>query len=178
MTHSVDLVRELIQQIGDDPTRDGLMDTPERVVRSWGELFAGYGEEVPRLQWFTDDTDEMIISTGITLYSTCEHHLLPFFGTAVIGYIPRGKVIGISKLSRVVNHFSRRLQIQERLTRQIGELLEPDVAGVAVHIEAQHLCMMARGVNQQGSTMVTNYLTGPFRNSPEARLEFLTAVTK
>jgi GTP cyclohydrolase I len=170
-------VRRIIEYIGDDPKRDGIVDTPARVVKSWETLFGGYNEDASSLlTWFHDDTDEMIISKNIQFYSVCEHHMLPFFGTAVIGYIPNGKVLGISKLSRVVNSFARKLQIQERLTRQIAELIDPFVNGVGVHIEAQHLCMMARGVGQQDSTMVTNYLSGSFRDEPETRAEFLGVV--
>jgi len=170
-------VRRIIEYLGDDPKRDGLAKTPGRVVKSWETLFGGYGEDAASLlTWFTDDTDEMIICKGIQFYSTCEHHMLPFFGTVAIGYIPDGKVLGISKLARVVDTYARRLQIQEGLTRQIGELIDPFVSGVGVHVEAQHLCMMARGVQQQDTTMVTNYLTGPFRDKPEARAEFLGAI--
>jgi len=170
-----DTVRRLIEHIGENPARAGLQGTPERVVRSWQELFAGYTEQ-PELTWFADDTDEMIISQGIAFYSTCEHHLLPFFGVAHVGYIPDGKVIGISKLSRIVEHYARRLQIQERLARQIGEAIAGDVKGVAVHLEGQHMCMMARGAKQANSTMVTNYLTGVFRTDSGARNEFLSAI--
>ena len=171
-------VRRVIEYLGDDPKRNGLAGTPGRVVRSWATLFEGYDEDAASLlTWFMDDTDEMIICKGIQFYSTCEHHMLPFFGTVAIGYIPDGKVLGISKLARVVNTYARRLQIQERLTRQIGELINPFVDGVGVHVEAQHLCMMARGVQQQDSTMVTNYLTGPFRDQPETRTEFLGAIS-
>jgi len=172
---AADTVRRLIEQIGDQPAREGLIDTPDRVVRSWSELFSGYAP-APPLTWFNDDTDEMIISHGITFYSTCEHHLLPFFGTAHVGYVPKGRVVGISKLSRLVDHYARRLQIQERLARQVGMALEGDVLGVAVHIVARHMCMMARGVGQHESTMTTNYLTGVFRSKAEARAEFLAAV--
>jgi GTP cyclohydrolase I len=170
-------VRRVIEYLGDDPKRDGLLGTPVRVVRSWATLFGGYDQDAASLlTWFKDDTDEMIISKDIQFYSTCEHHMLPFFGTVSIGYIPAGKVIGVSKLSRIVNVFARRLQIQERMTRQVGELLDPYVQGVAVHAEASHLCMMARGVEQQGGRMITNYLTGVFRDEPEARAEFLQAL--
>ena len=170
-------VRRIIEYLGDDPKRDGLVGTPARVVRSWETLFGGYGEDAGSLlTWFMDDTDEMIISKGIQFYSTCEHHMLPFYGTVSVGYIPAGKVIGVSKLSRIVNVFARRLQIQERMTRQIGELLQEYVQGVGVHVEASHLCMMARGVEQQDGRMVTNYLTGLFRDSPAARAEFLQAL--
>ena len=170
-------VRRIIEYISDNPKRDGLIDTPSRVVKSWSTLFEGYTEDAStHLVWFEDNTDEMIISRDIQFYSTCEHHMLPFFGTVSIGYIPNGKVIGISKLSRIVNIYARRFQIQERMTRQIGELIEPHVEGVAVNVKGQHLCMMARGVNQQATDMVTNYLTGVFRSSAETRAEFLGAL--
>ena len=170
-------VTRIIECVGDCPNREGLKDTPARVVSSWSELFRGYRVDPAQLlRWFEDDTDEMIVCRGIQFYSTCEHHLLPFFGKVAIGYIPQGKVIGVSKLARIVDACARRLQIQERLTRQIGELLAPHVLGVAVHIEAQHLCMMARGVSQQESTLVTNYLTGPFRENPETRSEFFATI--
>ena len=172
-------VMRCLQYLGEDPSRDGLRDTPQRVVTSWGELYGGYDVDLSKvLRWFDDPTDEMIISKGIQFYSTCEHHMLPFFGYASVGYIPKGKVIGISKLSRIVETYARRLQTQERLTYQIGQALEDMVDGVAVHVTAQHFCMMSRGVNQQHSEMVTNYLTGPFRDKPEARNEFLMAVSK
>jgi len=172
-------VLRCLEYLGEDPSRDGLRDTPRRVVASWRELYGGYNVDLSSLlRWFDDPTDEMIISKDIQFYSMCEHHMLPFFGRAAVGYIPRGKVIGISKLSRIVETYARRLQTQERLTHQIGEALEDMVEGVAVHITAQHFCMMARGVNQQHSEMVTNYLTGPFRDTPEARNEFLMAVAK
>jgi GTP cyclohydrolase I len=172
-------VLRCLQYLGEDPLRDGLRDTPRRVVASWKELYAGYQVDLPKLlRWFDDPTDEMIISKDIQFYSMCEHHMLPFFGRASIGYIPNGKVIGISKLSRIVETYARRLQTQERLTYQIGQSLENMVGGVAVHITAQHFCMMSRGVNQQHSEMVTNYLTGLFRTVPEARNEFLMAVAK
>lgn len=171
-------VRRIFQWLGEDAHRDGLKETPARVVASWEELYKGYNDKPEQyLKWFCDDTDEMIISKNINFYSFCEHHMLPFFGTVSIGYIPKGYVLGISKMSRIVNTYARRLQIQERLTRQVGELLNPYVNGIAVHTEAQHFCMMARGVNQQNSTLITNYLTGPFREKPEARAEFLAAVT-
>jgi len=172
-------VLRCLQYLGEDASRDGLRDTPRRVVASWKELYGGYDVDLSKtLRWFDDPTDEMIVSKDIQFYSTCEHHMLPFFGRAAVGYIPSGKVIGISKLSRIVETYARRLQTQERLTHQIGQALEGMVAGVAVHITAQHFCMMSRGVNQQHSEMITNYLTGPFRDKPEARNEFLMAVAK
>jgi GTP cyclohydrolase I len=172
-------VRRIIQWLGEDQTRNGLRDTPKRVVASWRHLYGGYDVDVESLlTWFDDPIDEMIISKDIQFYSMCEHHMLPFFGRAAVGYIPDGKVLGISKLSRIVETYARRLQTQERLTQQVGQALEGMVKGVAVHITAQHFCMMARGVNQQHSEMITNYLTGAFREKPEARNEFLMAVAR
>ena len=172
-----DSVARCLEFIGEDVTRDGLRETPLRVVNSWKEIFSGYTIDPSRyLKWFGDDTDEMIISKNIRFYSTCEHHLLPFFGSVAIGYIPAGRVLGLSKLSRITDAYSRRLQIQEKFTRQIAELIEPFVNGVAVHVKAQHLCMMARGVGQHDSIMVTNKLTGFFFDKPQTRAEFFKAV--
>ena len=172
----VDVATRMLEYIGEDPNRDGLIDTPSRMVKAWEEIYSGYYEKPEDyLTWFEDDTDEMVVCRNIQFYSTCEHHMLPFFGNAAIGYIPTGKVLGISKLARVVNAFARRLQVQERLTRQVGEFLQGYAEHVAVQIEACHVCMMARGVNQQGSTLVTNYLTGAFRE-PETRQEFFATV--
>jgi len=172
-----DSVLRMIEYIGDDPLREGIAETPARVVKSWDTLFEGYRTNPDHfLKWFEDDTDEMIINKRIKFYSTCEHHILPFYGHVSVGYVPRGKVLGLSKFSRIVNCYARRLQIQERMTRQIGELLEPFVNGVAVHVEAAHLCTMARGVAQQENALVTNYLTGCFRTEPSARSEFFEAV--
>jgi len=176
-TEMADHVTRLMQFWGEETSRDGLIKTPERVVRSWAELYAGYklkAEDV--LTWFDDDTDEMIVVKNITFYSTCEHHLLPFFGTINVGYIPNGAILGASKVGRIAHIYSRRLQVQERLARQIGQSLEGHVLGVAVNIQAQHFCMMARGINQDTSLLVTNYLTGPFRDKPDARAEFFSAV--
>jgi GTP cyclohydrolase I len=172
-------IARILQYIGEDCLRDGLIETPKRVVASWKQLFGGYGanpEDI--MKWFIDDTDEMIISKNIQFFSTCEHHMLPFFGKASVAYIPEGRVLGLSKLSRIVDVYSRRLQTQEHLTRQIGEVLQAQVESVGVHIEAEHLCMKSRGVNQQESTMITNYLTGAFRENTDARNEFLMAVNK
>ena len=129
------------------------------------------------LTWFEDDTDEMIVVKNITFYSTCEHHLLPFFGTINVGYIPNGSILGASKVGRVARIYSRRLQVQERLARQIGQSLEAHVLGVAVNVQAQHFCMMARGINQDTSSLITNYLTGYFRDRPDTRAEFFTAIS-
>jgi len=171
------LVRSIIQAIGDDPNRAGMLETPNRVVRSWLELFSGYTNEVD-LKWFKDDTDEMVIVRDIEFFSTCEHHMLPFFGTADVGYIPNGAVVGLSKIARLVDNKARQFQIQERLARDIGNslqnaLTEHPPLGVAVVLRGQHLCMKARGVKQQNAVMETNYLTGVFRKDDSARHEFL-----
>ncbi|MAZ56532.1 GTP cyclohydrolase I FolE [bacterium] len=168
-------IRKTIRYVGGDPQQDGLKDTPERVVRSWEQLYSGYKQDPQKImKWFDDDTDEMVVARDIDFYSTCEHHMLPFFGKAYVAYIPNGKVLGISKIARLVDCFSRRLQIQERITRQIGEAIESgDVIGVGVVLKGQHLCMMSRGVNKQGADIVTSYVSGAMREKPEAREEFM-----
>ena len=177
MENKEQLVKSIIQAIGDDPTRAGMLETPNRVVRSWSELFSGYTNEID-LKWFEDDTDEMVIVRDIEFFSTCEHHMLPFFGTADVGYIPNGAVVGLSKIARLVDNKARQFQIQERLARDIGNSLQNAATeypplGVAVVRKGQHLCMQARGVRQQNAVMETNYLTGIFRESISAKQEFL-----
>ena len=176
-TDMTDHVRRLIQAIGDDPSREGLRDTPERVVRSWNELYSGYTIKDPKsiLKWFDSDADEMVIMRGIDFWSTCEHHMIPFWGTIDIAYIPRGKVIGISKLTRIAEVVTRRLQIQENLTTQLGRILLEDnhVQDVAVSVTASHACMMARGVKQPNTMLTTNFLHGKFETDPSTRSEFL-----
>lgn len=176
---ATDIIVRTLQYIGEDPLRDGLRETPERVVRSWQQLYAGYKQDPKDIlsRTFTNEEkyDEMVILKDIEFYSTCEHHLLPFFGKVHIAYLPIEKVIGISKLARLVDCFARRLQIQERLTQQItgaiDEYLKP--LGVACFIEARHLCMMARGVEKQNSIMITSSIRGAFKEKDAARLEFL-----
>ena len=175
-----DVVRRMLQLIGEDPNREGLLDTPLRVVRSWQELFRGYWqkpEDILNRDFDRDGYDEMIVCRNIQFYSTCEHHLQPFHGKAHVGYVPASRVVGLSKLARLVDLFARRLQIQERLTKQIAEALETHLKpkGVAVVIEAQHFCMLCRGVQKQESSMVTSSLTGVFRNA-EARAEFFKLI--
>lgn len=172
-----DVPLRMLQYIGEDPRRDGLIDTPKRIVKSWDFLFKGYHVEVSSL--FTTfendgDYDQMVILKDIEFYSMCEHHALPFFGKVHIAYLPGEKIVGVSKLARVVEAYSRRLQVQERLTEQIASALETHLKpkGVAVYIEAQHLCMVARGVQKQNSVMVTSSLKGHFRQD-ESRMEFL-----
>jgi GTP cyclohydrolase IA len=179
-----DVVRDLLYSIGEDPYREGLAETPDRVVRSWGELFAGYGQDPKDVfKAFGDGAeryDEMITLTDIPLVSTCEHHLLPIVGVAHVAYVPHGRIIGLSKLARLVDVFARRLQVQERLTQQVAqslmENLEP--AGAAYVIRATHFCMVARGVQKAGAEFVTSSMLGVFRDKPEARAEFLSLVRK
>jgi len=175
-----DIPRRMLQFVGEDAQRDGLRDTPRRVVASWSELFSGYGANpAEELRTFENEEgyNEMVVLRDIEFYSTCEHHLLPFFGRAHIAYIPSGRIVGISKLARVVEAFSRRLQVQERLTQQIARVLEEELhpKGVAVMLEAQHLCMIARGVQKQNSVMTTSALLGEFERA-EVRGEFLSLV--
>jgi GTP cyclohydrolase I len=172
---------ELLARIGEDPARDGLLRTPERMEKAMAFLTHGYGqsvEEVLHGALFDVDYDEMVIVRDIEFYSLCEHHLLPFFGKVHVAYIPNGKVIGLSKVARLVDVFARRLQVQERLTQQIaeaiGEAIHPQ--GVGVVIEAHHLCMMMRGVEKQGSSTVTSAMLGAFKSQMQTRNEFLSLV--
>lgn len=172
------LIRELIYHIGDNPDRPGLQETPERVRESYSELFSGYLDNPKRhLKIFEDiKADEIVLLRGYEFFSTCEHHLLPFFGQAHIGYIPENKVLGLSKLGRIFDCFSRRLQVQERLTTQVANFLYENLEAkaVGVVVVAKHFCMCARGVNKQHSEMVTSSMCGAFREKPEARAEFLS----
>jgi GTP cyclohydrolase I len=172
-----DHIRRIIEAIGDDPKREGLLETPKRLINAWKEIYSGYTDSDQKLKWFTSKCDEMVIVRNIRFWSTCEHHMLPFWGKADIAYIPKGKVIGISKIPRLVNAKARRLQIQENLTDEIGRALDHEgVLGVAVSLRGQHMCMQVRGVKQEGSVMVTNYLSGLFRTDPAARAEFMQGV--
>lgn len=178
-THDAEsVVTRLLQLIGENPNREGLLDTPKRVVKSWKELYAGYNihpEEVLGTV-FTSDNDSMVICKDIEFYSMCEHHMLPFFGKAHISYIPKGSVVGLSKLARLVDVFSRRLQIQEQLTDQIADSIVTYINGctdVMVVVEAKHMCMCSRGVNKQNSMMTTSAVRGAFKTQPEMRNEFL-----
>ena len=175
------LVRELLVELGEDPDREGLANTPLRVAKSLAFLTHGYRsnlEQVINNALFTQDTGSMVIVKDIELYSMCEHHMLPFFGRCHIGYIPNGKVFGVSKLARLVDMYARRLQLQERLTEQISRVVMDtvDARGVGVMIEARHLCMMMRGVEKQNSVMVTSSVLGVFREHLATREEFLTLV--
>jgi GTP cyclohydrolase I len=172
------LTRELLLEIGEDPDREGLLKTPERVAESWAHLTSGCRSDLSAVingAVFESEANNMIICKDIELYSLCEHHMLPFFGSCTVGYIARKKVIGVSKLARIVDHFSRRLQIQERLTAQIAEAVMDavDAAGVGVIIEARHMCMIMRGVAKQHSSMVTSSVLGCFHNDLSTRTEFL-----
>jgi GTP cyclohydrolase I len=178
-----DLYRELLIRIGEDPTRDGLLRTPERMEKSMKFLTRGYAMNVTDVlheALFDVDYDEMVIVKDIEFFSMCEHHLLPFFGKAHIAYVPNGKVIGLSKIPRLVDVFARRLQVQERLTTQIGEAITDAIhpQGVAVILEAQHLCMMMRGVEKQHSSTVTSAMLGVFKTQLQTRNEFLSLVRR
>ena len=175
------LVKSLLKELGEDPARDGLKKTPERVAKSLTYLTRGYRQNVKAVvngAYFASGTNHMVILKNIELYSMCEHHLLPFFGSCAIGYISQGKVLGVSKLARIVDMFTRRLQIQERLTEQIADAVmkEADAEGVGVVIRAKHLCMMMRGVEKQNSEMVTSAVLGSFRSDEKVRGEFLSLV--
>ena len=175
-------VRVLIEWAGDDPDREGLRDTPARVARSYSQLFSGYGEDprtyLERTFQETGGYDELIVLSNVRVVSFCEHHMLPVVGKAHVGYLPRDRVVGISKLSRVVSGFSRRLQIQEKLTADIAEAIQEvlNPVGVGVVIEAEHSCMTIRGVNTPGSLLTTSRLLGVIRDDPRTRQEFLRAV--
>jgi GTP cyclohydrolase I len=173
-------VTRIIEYIGEDSEREGLRETPGRVVRSWDTLYGGYKvDPKTALKIFGEDSsDEIVLLKDIEFYSTCEHHMLPFFGKAHIAYIPQGKVVGISKLARILEVFSRRLQIQERLCQQITKLLDEELAplGSACILEAQHFCMTARGVQKQNSIMVTSSLTGVFKNKDASRAELFQMI--
>jgi len=173
-----ELVRQLLIELGEDVNREGLLKTPSRVAKALTFLTHGYRadmREVINQALFTQTTEGMVIVKDIELYSMCEHHMLPFFGRCHIGYIPNGKVFGVSKLARMVDVFARRLQLQERLTEQISQVVMEEVGakGVGVMIEARHLCMMMRGVAKQNSTMVTSSVLGVFRDNLATREEFL-----
>merc|ERR1719219_2790538 len=173
--------RNIISQLGEDPTREGLVDTPMRAAKAMMFFTKGYQEtvqEVVKNAVFSEPTDEMVVVKDIEMFSLCEHHLVPIIGHVSIGYLPRGKVLGLSKLARIVEMFSRRLQVQERLTREIAnavwEAVEP--AGVGVVVEAGHMCMVMRGVQKINSKTVTSSMLGHFRDDPKTRQEFLTLV--
>jgi GTP cyclohydrolase IA len=176
-----DLVREMLVRLGEDPQREGLAQTPKRVQKAFEFLTRGYNEDPEVLlknALFTVNYDEMVIVKDVEMFSLCEHHMLPFFGKVHVAYIPNGKVIGLSKIPRLIELFSRRLQIQERLTTQIAETIQKVIQpqGVGVVIEARHLCMMMRGVEKQHSAAVTSSMLGCFREEHETRTEFLSLI--
>jgi GTP cyclohydrolase I len=175
------LVRELLHELGEDPQREGLAKTPQRVAAAMTFLTSGYRTDpadVINDAIFTQETNSMVIVKNIEVYSMCEHHMLPFYGRCHIGYIPSGRVFGLSKLARLVDLYARRLQLQERLTEQISRIVMEsiDAKGVGVMIEARHLCMMMRGVEKQNSVMVTSSVVGAFRDSQATREEFLALI--
>jgi GTP cyclohydrolase I len=176
------LVGELLTQIGENPNREGLLKTPSRVAKSWDFLSSGYRQDINSIindAIFYEDYDEMVTIRDIDFFSLCEHHLLPFFGKAHVAYIPNGKVVGLSKIPRIVEMFGRRLQLQERMTQNIAEtlndVLEPK--GVAVVLEAKHMCMQMRGVEKQNSFATTSFMTGLFREDARTRKEFLDIIS-
>jgi len=176
-----DLIRQLLVELGEDPSREGLLKTPERVAAALAFLTSGERTDPVKLingAVFTQETNSMVIVKNIEVYSLCEHHMLPFFGRCHIGYIPNGRVFGVSKLARMVDMYARRLQLQEKLTEQISRAIMEsiDAKGVGVMIEAQHLCMMMRGVEKQNSVMITSSVLGTFRDSQATREEFLALI--
>jgi GTP cyclohydrolase I len=183
---AMDNVKSILASIGDNPTREGLIDTPFRVVKSWIELYAGYNHDISTvLSTFFQEglgegelADEIVMCKNIDFTSICEHHMLPFSGVCHIGYLPNGKVLGLSKMARLVDIFASRLQIQEKMTVDIAETmdmyLKPD--GVGVIMEAQHFCMICRGVKKQNASMITSAMKGKFKNQPQTRTEFLSLI--
>ena len=178
-----DIIRQLLSELGEDPLREGLIDTPKRVEKSLRFLTSGYSADVDAVlnnALFTVDYNEMVIVKDIDFYSLCEHHLLPFFGKCHVAYIPQERVIGLSKIPRLVEIFARRLQVQERLTNQIAETLREKIRplGVAVVMEASHLCMSMRGVEKQNSVAVTSAMLGVFQHDARTRMEFLDLIKR
>lgn len=171
----------ILEAIGEDPNREGLLDTPKRFARAFKEITSGYHENIKEIVGrgvFKESCNEMILVRNIEFYSMCEHHLLPFFGSVHVAYIPNGKIIGLSKIPRIVKHFARRLQVQERLTSQISEALNEILApqGVGCIIEARHMCMMMRGIQVQSGDMVTSAMLGSFLEDQKTRQEFVASI--
>lgn len=180
-TNLQDLYYQILENIGEDPNRQGLMKTPQRAADALDFLTSGYNQDLNKIlnnAIFDEDFDEMVIVKDIEFYSLCEHHILPFWGRCHIGYLPRKRIIGLSKIPRIVDMFTRRLQVQERLTRQIAEAIQDalDPTGIGVVMQGQHMCMMARGVEKQASSMTTNAMRGTFRHDSSTRSEFLRSV--
>jgi len=176
-----EITKLLLSEIGEDPTREGLINTPERVAKAWDFFSQGYRanvEEIVNGAIFEEDCSEMVVVRDIEFFSMCEHHMIPFFGRCHVGYLPNKKIIGLSKIPRIVDAFSQRLQVQERLTSQIAETLMDilDPIGVGVVMEGRHLCMQMRGVEKQNSFATTSSMLGQFRKSPETRSEFLSII--
>ena len=173
--------KNFIQHIGEDLNREGLVDTPKRAAKAYQYLTRGYSQDIDKVvngAVFESDNDQMVIVKDIELYSLCEHHLLPFFGKCHVGYLPQGKIIGLSKIARIVDVFARRLQVQENLTTQIAETVQKytQAQGVGVVIQAKHLCTMMRGVEKQNSSMITSCMLGQFRSESSTRAEFLSLI--
>ena len=179
--HLEKITEQLLKSIGEDPTREGLLKTPQRVAKSWEFLSQGYKEDLNTLindAIFNEAAKDMVIVKNIEFYSLCEHHLIPFYGKAHVAYIPNGKIIGLSKIPRIIDHYSKRLQVQERLTDQIKDCLQDvlNPKGVAVVIEAQHLCMQMRGVQKQHSSTTTSAFSGIFLKDEKTRSEFMNLI--
>ena len=177
------ITRNLLKEIGENPDREGLLKTPSRVAKTWKLFSKGYNqnlEDIINNAIFEEDAKDMIIVRDIEFFSLCEHHLLPFFGKAHVGYIPSGKIVGLSKIPRIIDMFARRLQVQERLTHQIADAIMNaiDPLGVAVVMEGRHMCMQMRGVEKQNSFASTSAMLGQFRKSPETRSEFLSIINR
>lgn len=175
------LVKDILVEIGEDPEREGLLRTPHRVAKSYEFLTQGYNQDIEKIlnnAIFTQEYDEMVIVKDIDFFSMCEHHMLPFYGKIHVAYIPNGKVVGLSKIPRIVDVFARRLQIQERMTRQVADTIQKylNPIGVAVVAEAMHMCMMMRGVEKQNSSTTTSAMLGAFQSEPSARIEFLRLI--
>ena len=177
-----DLTAQLLKEIGEDPSREGLLKTPSRVSKAWSFFSGGYKQDLSKIinnAIFNEDSKDMVVVRDVEFFSLCEHHLLPFFGKAHVAYIPDGRVIGLSKIPRIIDMFARRLQVQERLTRQIAETVKEvlDPVCVAVIMEGQHMCMQMRGVEKQNSLATTSSMLGKFRESDRTRSEFLSIIS-
>jgi len=175
------LTTQLLKEIGEDPSREGLLKTPSRVSKAWSFFSGGYNQDLDKIinnAVFNEDATDMVVVRDVEFFSLCEHHLIPFFGRAHVAYLPNGKVVGLSKIPRIIDMFSRRLQVQERLTRQIAETVKEilDPIGVAVIMEGQHMCMQMRGVEKQNSLTTTSSMLGKFRESDRTRAEFLSII--
>ena len=184
MTDKIEVItKQLLEEIGEDPNREGLLKTPSRVSKAWLFFSKGYKQDLNRIindAIFEEDAKDMVIVRDIEFFSLCEHHLIPFFGKAHVGYIPNGKVIGLSKIPRIIDMFSRRLQVQERLTHQIADAINSvlNPKGVSVVMEGRHMCMQMRGVEKQNSFTSTSAMSGQFKKSAETRSEFLSIINR